>query len=97
MGVLIMVAAFIAFIVYYIKSMVAAKRKAIDGPMEAKAAYGKLQRENPTSSDASLSEAEFVQKYVQNMPGFGTYFKRAILIAMLGIPGGCMLQLASIN
>ena len=97
MGGLIMVAAFIAFIVYYIKAMVAAKRRGIDGPMEAKAAYGKLQRENPTAPDAGLSEAEFVQKYVQNLPSFGTYFKRALLIAILGIPVGCMVQLASIN
>jgi hypothetical protein len=97
MGALIMVAAFIAFFIYLFKAINAAKRKAVDGPVEAKAAYAKILREHPNSPDASISEAEYVQKHLKNMPSFGTYFVRAIVIGIVGIPGGCMLQLASIN
>ena len=95
MGVLISIAAFIAFVVYYIKALGAGKRKAVDGPLEAKAAYGKLQRENPSHPDAQIFEAEFVHKYVKQMPGFSTYFVRAALFMIIGLPAGCMLQMAS--
>lgn len=65
------------------------------GERSARAEYARVQREQPDSAEARLSEAEFVQKYVAARPGFARYIIIALLLTFIGLPAACTMGLMS--
>lgn len=59
------------------------------GERNAHAEYARIQREQPDSAEARLSESEFVNQYVGSRPGMARYIIFALLIAFIGIPAAC--------
>jgi hypothetical protein len=65
------------------------------GERSARAEYARVQREQPESAEARLSEPEFVQQYVAARPGFARYIIIALLLTFIGIPAACTLGVVS--
>jgi len=61
------------------------------GDRKARAEYARLSRENPDSPDARLSEAEFVEKFVNQMPGMFRYVGYSLLLLIVGLPVSCSM------
>lgn len=61
------------------------------GERTARAEYARIQREQPDSAEARLSEPEFVQQFVASRPGMARYVIGAILLVLVGIPAACTL------
>ena len=61
------------------------------GERSARAEYSRLQREQPGSAEARLSEAEFVQQYVASRPGAWRYIAGALLLVFIGLPASCTI------
>jgi hypothetical protein len=61
------------------------------GERKARAEYGRLQRKEPESPGAGLSESEFVESFVSAKPKAGRYILYAILLLFLGLPASCVL------
>lgn len=59
------------------------------GERSAHAEYARIQREQPDSAEARLSEAEFVNQYVASRPGMARYLIGGLLLAFIGIPAAC--------
>lgn len=62
------------------------------GERAARAEYGRLQREQPGSAEARLSEAEFVQQHVASRPGMWRYIAGALLLVFIGLPVSCTVS-----
>lgn len=59
------------------------------GERVARAEYGRLQREQPGSAEARLSEAEFVQQRVAARPGMWRYIVGVLVLVFIGLPVSC--------
>jgi hypothetical protein len=59
------------------------------GERNGHAEYARIQREQPDSAEARLSEAEFVNQYVASRPGMARYLIFGLLLAFIGIPAAC--------
>lgn len=64
------------------------------GERQGRAEYGRIKRESPTSSDATLSEAEFVDRYVRNGPSPWKWVAIMFALAIFGIPMACVVGIA---
>jgi hypothetical protein len=66
------------------------------GDRKGRAEYGRIKRELPDSADAKLSEAEFVEKFIQATPGPWRYVFMVFALAILGIPMACVAGLVGV-
>ena len=64
------------------------------GERKALAEYGRIKRESPTSSDAMLSEGEFVFNYINGKAKPWKYVLLLVIIALVIIPASCALMIA---
>lgn len=90
-GVLLGLGAFIFALFCAIKFYSTIYRKRVRGPGLARAEYGRIMREAPQSPDAQLSEAEFVQKYLDGMDSPAKWVALALLAAFILLPVSCSL------
>jgi hypothetical protein len=64
------------------------------GEREGRAEYRRIKRESPGSSDAMITEPEFVERFVGQGPRPGKYVLAAALLVLLGIPSSCAIGMA---
>lgn len=67
------------------------------GERNAHAEFARIQREQPDSAEARLSEPEFVRNFVASKPGMARYLIFGLLIAFIGIPAACTVGVMSIH
>ena len=56
------------------------------GERQGRAEYARISREQPDSADGRLSEAEFVDKFVNSKPGAWRYIVFTLLFVFVGFP-----------
>ncbi|ANM29629.1 hypothetical protein ABI59_08625 [Acidobacteria bacterium Mor1] len=95
MGLILILAVFLATIYVVIKSNMAFSwhNRGV-GERKGRAAYGRLQRTAPESPDAQMSEAEFVERFVSSKPGVGRYILYAGLLLFVGMPVSCFVAMS---
>jgi hypothetical protein len=90
-GMLFGLACFVGFFWAIYKFFQANKLKNFDGQRKASAEYGRIQREAPESADAKLTEAEFVDKFIDELPSPFKYMGIMFAIILVGFPVSCAL------
>ena len=63
------------------------------GERKARAEYARLSREEPNSSAAKVSEAEFVQTFVSQQPGMWRYILSAVATLAVTILASCVAMI----
>lgn len=102
LGILMMLAC-VAGVIYMMVKMFKATQWHHQGVGErsARAEYARIQREQPDSAEARLSEAEFVSQYVAARPGIARYLVIGLLLTFVGLPAACTMgvvgSLGSVN
>lgn len=102
LGLILTVASFIACFVFMVKMVLAMKwHGGVMGPgigeRKGKAEYGRIKRESPTSADAQLSEAEFVEKFISTRPRPARYVMYVLAICFVLIPVSCTMMVTSVR
>jgi hypothetical protein len=91
MGAITIIAIYLIFAKIY---PALAFRYAGTGERKARAEYGRIKRENPTSPQAQITEAEFVENFVRNGPSPWKYAALMFLLVLVGIPISCVVGMA---
>lgn len=66
------------------------------GEMQGRAAFARTRRQNPSSSDAQLSEPEFVEKFIKKGPKVWLNIAMALFFGILFVITGLGATLASV-
>lgn len=62
------------------------------GEPDARAEYGRIVREQPGSTDAKISEAEFVKKFIaDNKPNVWVWILISVGLFLIGGPAACTI------
>lgn len=67
------------------------------GERKGRAEYQRIKREHPDSREAKLSEAEFVENFVQAGPSPWKSIALLILLLILGLPMACVVGVAGMG
>ena len=95
LGILLALLSFIGVIYLLVKAFTATQWHYNKlGERKALAEYGRIKRESPTSSDATLSEGEFVFNYVNSKGKPWKYVLFLVIIALVILPASCALMMA---
>jgi len=96
MGIILGILCVLAAVFFWFKALYTAFwRYGGPGERQARAEHARVVRENPDSSDAKISEAEYINTFFNSRPGFFRYFALALLVSIVGIPLSCAMQVSS--
>lgn len=98
MGMILGFICIIAFFYFMIRAVYLGwTRYGGQGERQARAEHARIVREEPDSANARISEAEYVNTFFNNGPSFVKNIAIAALIAIVGIPMSCGIQILSMR